>query len=1006
MKNKILVLLISLFCGISANAQQFVLKGNIVESPGMLAVEFATVAVLRPDSTLITGVQTNSQGMFRLALKQPGTYLLKISFIGYETQYKPLEINRSRQEYDFGRLVLSHDEQLLGTATVTATAAKVEQVEDTTMYNAAAYRVPEGATLEALVKQLPGIEIEDNGTITWNGKQIKEFLINGKDFFKGQIDVALQNLPSDWISKIKAYDKQSEYTEQTGIEDGEDYPVLDIVTKRELNQTIVSNTDLAYGTDDRYFAKLFASRFTDHSRVSAYGSANNVSDKSFGGKRKRHGGGLVNRQNTGMDFFWANGKKKKEAGKIELGGNLNFNHLSSDLLSKSEIENYLSNGSTNSYRSNLEQSYANSTHFGANFQLEWNPDTMTNIRFRPSLKVGKGHNHGDSRTATFNDDPFQLEGMVSPLDSLWMETPDTLLERMAVNKSQRYNKGNREDGSVGASLNLVRRLNAKGRNVSLGISGGYDHSKNTAFSISNIYYYNGRPGRYLNQHTYVPSEKWNYRIQVGYVEPITQHWFAEARYAFSNKYTESERARYNLDRIGIEDGEWCDSLHFPPIGSLPSSDVLETVRDSFNSQSATYRYLDHTANLNLRYNTKTIRFTAGVNFNPERTKMAYERPGQHLDTVIVRDVFVVTPQLNFCYRIDKHNNLEFRYRGVSSQPSMTDLLAVVDNSHPLNVTMGNPGLDPSWNNAFELGYRGYQVEHQRGMSFGLRFSNTKNAVSQLSVYDESTGIRYHRPQNINGNWNIHSNYNFNIGLGKEKVFTLATNTSAGYNHAVGYISSFTSGTGTSGPLAPSVASDYADYETIFAHADIQKNTTRTLGLRERLNLAYRKRWLEVGTFGTLSYNHSRSNLRKKNDRDTWDYSYGVNTNLNFDMGLSFSSDIRVNSRRGYPNAQMNTDEWWWNLQIAYSFLKKKAATISLQWYDILRQQSNVSHLISATRRSDSWNNGIHSYGMLHFIYKFRHIGGKKKGKKNKEWRQQKGKDNSILDDEDVLPTSF
>ena len=988
------------FCTLPLMAQQYRVKGKVVDEQNAAAVEFATVAVLRPDSTLVTGMQTNEEGAFQLVLKSSGQYLLKLSFIGYQTQFHTLRVAPTDALTDVGVLKLTHGEQLLGTATVTATAAKMEQVEDTTMYNAAAYRVPEGATLEALVKQLPGIEIEDNGTITWNGKQIKEFLINGKDFFKGQLDIALQNLPSDWVSKIKAYNKQSDYAEQTGIDDGEDFPVLDIVTKRELNQTIVTNTDLGYGTEDRYFAKLFASRFTDHSRVSAYGSANNVSDKSFGGKRKRQNGGLVNRQNTGMDFFWANGKKKNEAGKLEMGGNVNFNHINSDLQSRAETENYLSSGTTSSFRSSVASAVSKSTHINAHFQIEWNPDTMTNLRFRPSFGYGKGSNDGASRTASFNQGPFALDGMVSPLDSLWIDHPDSLLLRMAVNRNQRTNMGDRSGGNVGASLSVVRRLNTEGRNLSFNVSGGYEHNENNNFAISDLYYYNGRPNKYMNQYSNMPSEKWNYRLQLGYVEPLGNHWFAEVLYAFSNRYTESDRSRYNLDRIDLENGCWGDPLNYPLIGTLPDDELLASVCDSINSQYATYRYIDHTANLNIRYSTKSIRFTAGVRFNPERTQMTYERPGQHLDTTIVCNVFKIAPQLNFRYKIDKRNSLEFRYRGVSSEPSMTELLAVVDNSHPLNVTMGNPGLEPSWNNTFDLGYRGYKTENQRGMSAGLRFTHVKNAVSQLSVYDESTGVRYHRPQNINGNWNIRTNYNLNMGLGEEKNFTIGTNTNLMYNNAVGYISSFSSGTGNEGTTPFPSGSDYGCYEDFFAHADIQKNTTRTLGIRERLNLAYRKSWFEIGTFGGVNYNHSRSNRRAKNDRDTWDYSYGLNTNLNFDWGFSFSSDIRLSSRRGYPNALMNTDEWLWNAQVSYSFLKKKAATISLQWFDILQQQSSVSHSISATRRSDSWNNGIQSYGLVHFIYKFRYIGGKNKKGNKKHWKKRNG---SILDDEEVMP---
>lgn len=972
MKYRIVGALLLWGCCALTFAQPCLLRGKVTNKQEKTPVEFASVALLRADSSIVQRGMTDDQGAFLLKIAAPGTYLLKTALVGYRTDYRKVVVNSSSQRVE--DILLAHSEQLLSAATVTATAAKMEQVEDTTLFNASAYRVPEGAALEALVKQLPGVEIEEDGTITWNGKVVKEFLINGKDFFKGQADVALQNLPADWVSRIKAYEKKSEYTEQTGIDDGEEQPVLDITMKKELNQAWIARANAGYGTEERYTGKLFLSHSTERSRVSLYGSANNVADQSFGGKKRRNGGGLTERENAGLDFNWENKRGKREAGRLELGGNFNYNHVHTALATRVQSENFVAGGARSSYRSSVGAQQSSATFWDARFRLEWHPDTMTTIQFRPAFRRQTAHHGGSGRTATFNDDPFALPGMVSPLDSLWADDHSAELDSMAVNRNVRSNLGDRESRQANGSLTLVRRLSAEGRNLSLALSGGYASNEQHNFSISDIQYYNGMENKYLNQYSHMPSHNWNYRVQVGYVEPVARNWFVEMRYAFSGRYTDSDRSRYQLDRIDSIYGDWGDGGNCPPIGTLPEEEILAAVRDSVNSRYATYRYYNHLAHLGFRYTSLSVRLSAGVGLHPERTQMSYERPCQLLDTLVERHILRVAPQLNFRYRIDKQHRIDARYRGTSSQPSMMDMLAVVDNSNPLNVTMGNPGLKPSWSNVFEIGYQGYEKERQQGVGLGFNFTQTRNAVSRLSVYDEETGIRYHRPQNINGNWHMQGNATFNTGLGKEKNFTLATRTHLSYNKSVGYVSSLSGSNGATD--IPEGSFDVEDYEPVFSQAEIERNTARTWGLRERLNLAYRKHWLELGVFGQFKYIHSRSDIRVRNNRDTWDYAYGIKTNLDFDNGFSLATDLRVSSRRGYPNATMNTDEWLWNLQVAYSFLKKKVATVSLQCLDLLQQQSNVSHSISATHRSDSWNNSIHSYCMLHLIYKFRSISGK------------------------------
>lgn len=1022
MKRNLLLLMLLFALTSAAMAQRFVVTGAAVDAKTKKAIDFATVALLRADSTAVGAGNTDENGVFSLQAKESGNYIVKLSYVGLRPVTRSVQLTTETDSVNLGALAMESNEQVLGTATVTATAARVQQKDDTTMFSASAYRVPAGSTLESLIKQLPGVEVSDDGTIKWNGKTVQEFLINGKDFFKGDTKTAMKNLPTELVSKIKAYDKKSDYTEQTGIDDGEETTVLDISTKRELNESWVSNIDLAYGSHDRYSTRFFGTRFTDRTRVAAFGSMNNTNDQRFGGPRGFGGAraGLTATKHAGLYFSWENEKKKREAGRLELGGSAIYTHTNNDLISTTSSETFLNSASgKSSFGNSWSKSASHSTSVNTNFRMEWAPDSMTNINFRPSYSYSESHNDGRSISATFNDNPYSIEGMVTPLDSIFAlnaATANPLLYAMMVNTNNRLSLGDSKQHNVSANLNIVRRLSSNGRNVSLRASGGYTKSESHSYSVSDIQYNSAnttQKGSFLNQYSTTPGKNYNYSVRLGYVEPLGKNWFGEMRYQYSYKYNQSNRSRYNLnslydmkDEKGLSDydASFGDASSYPSIGSLPTTDdILNYVRDLNNSQYATYKYFDHTATIGIRYNSSAIRFNAGVDFNPEKTNMTYNRPSQ-LDTVVTRNVFNVSPQIRFRYKFSKTDQLDIRYRGSSSQPSMTNLLAVVDDSNPLNISMGNPGLKPSWDNSLRINFNGYNPTHQRGMMAGIDVTQTRNSVSNRMVYDETTGVSYFRPENINGNWNGRAMYMFNSAMGPKKLFNINTFTSFSYQNAVGYVSSYSSAvrrsvnTRTNGLIAldetssPVATGSYAYYNDLFNKASngSQKNTTRTFGVNEDLNLSYRNTYFDVGLLGKLNYQHARATVQRNANLDTWNFSYGANANVNLDFGLSISTDIRMSSRRGYSDASMNTNELLWNAQIAQSFLKNKAATISLQFYDILQKQSNVSRVLSATQRTDSWNNAINSYFMVHFIYKLNIIPGGSSSKKGDDREERPG----------------
>ena len=944
----LLLIVFALFATSAWAQKTYVISGKVIDRATRQPIEFATAQLLRSNKTMASGMSTDKAGGFTLKTTAAGKYTVKVSYVSYKTATREVTLSEKNDTVRLGTLELEPSAQALGEAVVSATQARVEQKEDTTVYNASAYRTPVGSTLEALVEQLPGVEVSDDGTITWNGKTVSEFLINGKDFFKGDTKIAMKNLPVELVSKLKAYDKKSDYTEQTGIDDGEETTVLDITTKKKLDASWVNNVDLGYGTKDRYTGRLFSTRFTERSRVSLYGSANNTSDRGFGGWRGGWGGGLTATKSAGADFYWENDKEKRDAGRLELGGNVRYSYSGTDSQSKSNSENFLTAGQGSSFANSFNRSGSGTTNVNGAFRLEWHPDTLTMLMFRPSFSHSNSHNDGSSQSATFNADPYAIDGIDSPLDSMLLDD-DALpaaLKDIAVNRNVRNTLGESKSNSFDASLMLVRRLNSEGRNVSMRASAGYSKSTSHSFSNSMIDYFQPtaeQPNEWLNQFNDNPSKNWNASVRAGYSEPIAKDWHLQFNYQFSYRYSDSERALYEFSDYDV----WSH-----PLGYIPSTvDSLMMVRDDQNSQYATYKYFTHRASVGIRYNTKMIRFNAGIDFVPQKTELAYNRPSQ-IDTTVTRHVFNVSPQVRLRYRFSDTGQLDIHYRGSASEPSMTDLLDIVDDSDPLNITRGNPGLKPSWENSLRVFFNNYITEKQQGMMAGLFVTQESNSISNAVSYDEETGVRTVRPENINGNWNARGNFMFNTGFGPDKTWTFSTFTNLGYKNDVGY-----------------VTNDNIN----------QKSTTRSLNVGENLNLAYRTSWFDVGLRGNVNYQHARNSLQTNANQDTWNFSYGLNGNVNLPWNMSISTDIRMNSRRGYSDNSMNTNELIWNAQIAQSFLKDNTATISLQFYDILQKQSNISRTINAQLRQDTWTNAINSYCMLHFIYRLNIFSGIKGG---------------------------
>ena len=934
-----------LFCVVTLtlSAQRITVHGVVLDGDTNETLPSATVQLLKTDSTQAAGVATNTEGVFKLPAVRAGNYILKVSFVGFVSHIQNLTLTKEKKTIDMGQITLRSNAVLLKGAEVTAHAAQVVMKEDTFVYNSAAYRLPEGSALEELVKKLPGAEVDDDGKIKINGKEVKKIMVDGKEFFNNDTKMAMKNLPTKMIERIKAYDRQSDYTRITGIDDGEEETVLDLSVKKEMKQGWVVNTDVGYGTEDRYTGKANVNRFADNYQFTVIGSANNVNDRGWGGG----GNGLVASKMAGLNFSWENGKKDREAGFLKLGGNVRYSHSSSDSESKTNSETFLSGGSSSSFSNSRSKSFNHNTNVNGNFRVEWAPDSMTNIMFRPNFSYSESYGNSGSSSVTFNSDPY-----AKYTDPLYQYTDD---DESLVNSNERESKNDGSSKSVDGRLQLNRRLNSKGRNITLNFSGGYSTNENESFSISKVRFYQETDPKkmrsYTNQYNLNPSESYNYQGRLSYSEPLFAGATLQASYSLQYRYSDSDRSMYSLDSLVSKGYITEEELY---LGYVPTSDWLELCKNVVNSQYATYKEYNHNANIMFRYNKDGLRVNAGVSFQPQTTHMDYAK--NKLDTTVTRHVFNWAPRVDVRYKISNTSQFRFRYNGHSGQPSMTNLLDVTDSSDPLNVSRGNPELKPSWTNRMNLFYNNYIPELQRGWMVHANASMTENSISTAVIYDESTGKRTTKPMNINGNWNANGAFMFNTALGEKKYFNIHTFTHWGYNNAVGYISARTTDAMASGQPT--------------------KSTTKSTNLGERLNFNFRNDLMELGVNGNINYQHARNALQKSANMDTYNFSYGGNVVFNFPWNMSLASDLSQNCRRGYDDESMNTDELIWNAQLSQIFMKNKAATLSVQWFDILRQRSNISRSLSATTRTDRWSNAINSYVMVHFIYKLNLFGSR------------------------------
>ncbi len=973
-------------------AQNLSVKGTVYDFDSADPMPSANVSIIQiagTDSTFIGGAATEDDGSFVVGNLKAGNYVARVSFTGYDDAYKNFSLRSGSGVTDLGKITLRGG-QMLDEVAVSAVVAKVQMINDTVMFNSAAFKLPEGASVEDLIRKLPGVQIGSDGNITVNGKTVSRILVNGKEFFNDDKTMALTQLTAEMIEKVKAYDKQSDLARQTGIDDGEEETVLDLQVKKGMAKGWFGNLSLGGGAPLEkegfdvaalYQVNASLNRFDEDKQFTVTGSASQSSGGmggfggmrmgggvgmgmggfgmggGFGGMGMGGGGGVSKSYSGGFNFAMNLGKEvSSDNYQYEVGGSVNWSH--SDNQSSSKTNNWNAYNTQETWSRNVSANGSGSNSLSGNMRIEWNKDNYTSLLFTPQFSYSKSDNWSESQQAQFRSNPWKI--MSDPLDTTsiydrsnypyadfdidpnsldpvadFVDSLHDYYNKAIWNTQMSANKSGSESKSSSGNIQFVRRFGNRGRNVSVRGNYNLSHSESLQQQRNDqTYYYTPVPTQNLiRRYNDNPSDRNSYNIQATYSEPISTGTYLQVSYQYAYSEQNSDRATYNVPDVNYGLDDYWEYVK------------NEADKDSLQSTNTFYYNYDQTIQLQFRKNAtdQSYNFTVGLSILPQHSKMNYTGMGLK-DTILERTVFNWTPTVQFRYRVSRQEQVNIRYNGRSSQPSMQQLLPIRDDSNPLRISSGNPGLKPTFNNQLSVGYQKYNPVTMGSFNINTSISNTMRQIQNKSILLENGGNES-MPVNMDGfwaNWNASASLTYNYTFPDDR-YSITSSTSGNFSHQEGW------------------AAELND--------DAKLRTTKTTGANENLSAEYRDDYLTVSLDGSLRYNHSVNDIDPKRNMDTYDYSYGTSIMAFIPWrNMRLGSDLNMNSRRGY-DGDMNRDELIWNASLSFSFLKGNKASLSLAAYDILHQRSTVSRSMSATSRTDTESKNITSYFMATLTYR-------------------------------------
>ena len=901
------------------------LSGTVLESDTSLPVIQAAIQILSTrDSTSLVGCITEDNGRFSLKVK-PGDYIVKISSLGYQTQYLDIHLTTALDGTDLDVIRLSTDTELLEEATVVAKAPIVTVSADTLIYNPEAFKLEDDAMLEDLLKKIPGLEIQGDNVLL-HGQRISELLVNGERFFSGNLRTGLQSLTADMVEKINAYERESDFARLTGIDDGEQVPVLDIKIKKNALEGWRGTLNTGYGTSSRYNGRLNANNIGKKKQNTLVFSARNISDMISlnNASRNQLGGGSDgnnHRRSAGYTFA-----AQKEKLKVE--GNLHYNGNHKYTLSDTRAEHIISSG--NYFTTSDARGITNGNNPTGEIKFEWRVNPKTTLVFRPWFDASLSDTYSSTQNGNYSSDP---DGITDSLDI--RSITKTTSQNASHSFTQRLN--------YSLLTQVIRRFEKQGRSLSFSLYNYGTFASNDMGSDYNTRYYRikANPDSLLKRNQYVRTRSTYGRwyASISYNEPLSKRLYFQATVIPDYRRNQSDRDVYNL---AAAHSGWT-----PPenpsrnafLAGLPQN--YTAYRQDEISSDGLYEFSMLSVTTNLRYIKKSFRLTGGVVSRPQWTRLSY--PDGEETVVNKKFLCTFSPYVNLVYTPKKSRKLSLSYRTTTGQPSVYELLPISNGTNPLYVHYGNPDLKPSITHTVNFSFNRSNIKKQYSMIINSGLTAVENSVSNSTIYDAETGGRTVTPKNIDGRWTATASLIYNKTFG-DGTFSISEHLSGNYSNNVAYL-----------------------YNSKLKEDEV--NIANRLMIKQSLDCNLRWSWLELTLNLSADGTDERSLLRPAMNQRPYTLRGGLTSLVILPWKMRVSTTFYTIAQRGYTYSAFNRDYYVLNATLSQTLIKKKL-TLRVEARDLLHQLPSMTRNFTSERRSVITYNGVNSFVLARLVYQF------------------------------------
>ena len=872
--------------------------------------------------------------------KKEAQYILKLSKEGYETLYKDITYeprgNKGIIIFEKTYLKYAPKERVLGAATVTATRVKFYTKKDTVVFNADAFEMAEGSMLDALIKQLPGVELRDNGQIYVNGRFVESLLLNGENFFDKDRNVMLENLPSYMVNNVKVYERLGEKSRLMKRDMDDKSYVMDINLKKHYSIGWIGNAEGGAGTRDRYLGRFFALRFTRQSRVSLFGNMNNLNETRKPGQNGDWSPGNVRQGQNAHKIFGLDYMVNDRRTRYKLEGWAKAEHDNLTALEQTTGEAFMPNGNVYKRSGNHESQSVTSFNSFHNWLFH---NDLTVIKVAPYVLYEKKKKRGNSYSAALNRDMNGLSGLT---DSLFSGSSEWL-RNAVINRVKNEDMQKSDKFFTTATASFTQDLRYFSGFID---AEGYISYKKEHFERFNHYQLDypsaaGQTGETKNRYYKSPSEMFSYygRADFWYWLPCNFALVPSYKYRVLN--TRNDNMIYRLEQL---DG-WGSGKE---LGALPSEWEYLSTLDKGNSYNQEQNTQEHTISMKINGNhlilNNKVRFEAYAEFPVVLTRRKFDYVRANIDTVLTKQVAAFNPfvRTSFIWH-DWKRRIDIEYDVDTKLYGLSQTLDIRSDDDPLRVTLGNGRLKNSVAHQLDVSYTNNSNRKQRFFNAGVNYNAVRNQIGYSSEYNRATGVYTYRPVNINGNYSVGGNVNYSMALDRKRRWNLSTTTSAQLHNNV-------------------------DLITVTGSDANPRSKVKTLFLNETLKIDHRFGRQKVGAKAGCSWRNATSAREDFATVSAANFNYGLTGQFELPCGFQFFTDLTMYSRRGYESREMNTDELVWNARLSKQVWKKRL-TLALEGFDILHNLSAVTHTLNGQGRTETYRNVIPSYGMLHVIYR-------------------------------------